>query len=136
MICIVFLSCAPEGLRMSFMLDENKTYSPTNINDIILYLEAPSFEYEIIAYVEGSSGDYFDEKKNLDLALKALKKEAARIGATGLIIDDKKLSIVGSFGSMFGSGSSNSFLNSFSGFFNSIFINRVHLQAKAIYYKS
>ena len=54
------------------MLDENKTYAATDVSDIVLYLEAPNFEYEIIAYVEGSSGEYFNEKKNLDLAINKL----------------------------------------------------------------
>ena len=60
---------------------------PTNPDDIKLYLEPPQ-EYETIGIVEASSDVQLSSQAATDRAIKELKKQAAKIGANGILITD------------------------------------------------
>ncbi len=57
----------------------------TDPNEVKLYLEPP-LEYETIGIVEASSEVGFSSQAATDRAIEELKKQAAKIGANGLLI--------------------------------------------------
>jgi hypothetical protein len=52
---------------------------------VTLYLEPPA-EFEVIGLVSASSGAGWSEQGSVDYAVKELKKQAARLGANGLLL--------------------------------------------------
>ena len=61
----------------------------TNPDDIKLYLESPQ-EYETIGIEEASSKVDFSSQTATNRAVKELKKQAAKIGANGILLTDTK----------------------------------------------
>jgi len=57
----------------------------TDPNNVKLYLEAP-LEYETIGIVEASSDVELSSQAATDRAIQELKKQAAKIGANGILI--------------------------------------------------
>ena len=57
--------------------------------DVKLYLEAPK-NYDVIGVVKASSGAGWSEQASKDYAIKELKKQAARMGANGVILETNK----------------------------------------------
>jgi hypothetical protein len=80
-----------------------------NPSDVKLYLEAPS-QYETIGIVEASSEVEFSSQAAQDRAVEELKKQAAKIGANGVLIGstgNKSGDMVGFYsGGMFYAGAS------------------------------
>ena len=58
-----------------------------DFNTVRIYHAAPA-NYEIVAAVKSSSMWGFGEQHNLDLALEEIKKQAAEIGANGVILQN------------------------------------------------
>ncbi len=54
--------------------------------DVVIYTEAPS-KYEVIGIVSASSDFTSNAQKDLDYAVKELKKQAAKIGANGIMFE-------------------------------------------------
>ncbi|MCM2681114.1 hypothetical protein [Echinimonas agarilytica] len=78
-----------------------KAYPATLISDIEIYLEPPEKEYIVIGMVESAGQGIFTESEDFELSMKALKNEAASIGANALIIksSDQVISSVSAEGS-------------------------------------
>jgi hypothetical protein len=61
---------------------------PTKVEDIVVYLTAPS-KYEEVAIVQAAAGhDFRSTKDNMDSAVVRLKEEAAKAGANGIILNN------------------------------------------------
>lgn len=56
-----------------------------DISEVKLYLEAPA-QYETIGLVKASSDAGFTQQASQDYAVEELKKQAAKIGANGVIL--------------------------------------------------
>lgn len=54
--------------------------------EVVIYTEAPA-KYDVIGIVSASSDATGDAQTDLNYAVKELKKQAAKIGANGIILD-------------------------------------------------
>jgi len=63
-----------------------QTRPPVDIQTVKLYLEAPQ-NYEIIGLVTASCDSGWTDQESLNIAIEELKKQAARIGANGVLIE-------------------------------------------------
>lgn len=63
------------------------TRAPLEPSQIKLYLEPPE-EYEVIALVNASSEAGWTEQDSVDYAVQELKKQAAKLGANGVLIEN------------------------------------------------
>ena len=73
--------------------------NPITPDQVKIYLESPS-DYEIIGIVNASSDAGWTEQGSMDYALEELKKQAAKLGANGVILEhsgEKNTSTVGGF---------------------------------------
>ena len=75
----------------------------TEYESIKIYHTAPS-NYEVIAMVQASSELGFTDQDNLDMALEEIKKQAAKVGANGVILKSIGKKTSGSFGNFFSDG--------------------------------
>jgi hypothetical protein len=82
----------------------SEVYQSTSESSVEVYVYKPEFSFKVIGAIEargmaGGGGNLFDalditnlldgppgEKEDMALAIRALKREAARVGATGVII--------------------------------------------------
>jgi uncharacterized protein YbjQ (UPF0145 family) len=60
---------------------------------VSIYIEKPNFEYTVVGTVEARGMGFTNEARDQELAIQALKKEAASIGADGVIISDSNQEI-------------------------------------------
>jgi dihydroorotase len=69
-----------------------KNYPPTDQVSVKIFVERPDFRYEVIGLVEARGMAFLlgGEEKDQQLAIFALKREAAKIGADGIIITDSR----------------------------------------------
>lgn len=58
----------------------------TNADEVVVYTEAPE-KYEVIGIVTASSDAGWTAQGSLDYAIAELKKQAAKIGANGVIVE-------------------------------------------------
>jgi hypothetical protein len=88
----------------NFTAQGSQTYSSVPVSAVEVFVYKPDFKFKVIGVIEArgmysgaSLGDLFDldkwtdtnpigEKEDIALAMKALKEEAARVGADGVII--------------------------------------------------
>ena len=79
------------------MLNGSETYGPIDESQVSIFLFKPDFPFKIIGSIEArgiaEAGlvnlltlSQPTEKQDMELALKALKQEAASIGANGVIV--------------------------------------------------
>src|SRR5688500_2039463 len=61
------------------------TRAPVAPEQVKIYLEPPA-EFEVIGLVNASSDAGWTEQGSLDYAIKELKKQAAKLGANGVLI--------------------------------------------------
>lgn len=69
----------------SSSVTSGKTYSATSAADISVLFEEPAGAFEVIGVVEGR-GSGLTKEKQKSRAIEAMKKEAASIGATAVVI--------------------------------------------------
>jgi hypothetical protein len=62
-----------------------KTRAPTSKEQVKVYLEPPT-EFEVIGLVSASSDAGWTEQGSLNYAIAELKKQAAKLGANGVLI--------------------------------------------------
>lgn len=60
----------------------------TDPYSVVLYTEIPNFEYEVIGIVTASSDAGLTEQGDLNYAVEELKRQAAKIGANGVILEN------------------------------------------------
>ncbi len=62
-------------------------HSPINPSQVVIYRSAPDIKFEHIGIVKSESEEVFSQQKALDRAVEELKKQAAKIGANGIILN-------------------------------------------------
>lgn len=63
-------------------------YPPSDAASVAIYITKPDFEYIVVGIVEARGMGFTNETRDQELAIEALKQEAANIGADGVIISD------------------------------------------------
>jgi len=81
--------CSTSGT--SVLIGEGGARNATDPERIVLLLGPPQRQHEIVALVEGvaATDDYFTKPRTEAAALKAMKEEAARIGANAIVLTGK-----------------------------------------------
>ena len=74
-------------------IPNGQSYPPTDLASVSIYIENPTFKYTIVGLVEARGMGFWDENRDQKLAIQALKREAASIGADGVIISDSRQQI-------------------------------------------
>lgn len=71
------------------------SYPPSDAASVAIYITKPDFEYIVVGIVEarGHASITGGEARDQELAIQALKREAASIGADGVIISESKQEI-------------------------------------------
>jgi len=89
-ICVLIIS----GCASSAVIITGETRQEINPNQVIVYSEMPPNSL-IIGIVTASSGSGWTAQGDMNYAIRALKKQAARIGANGIVIEnvDKNVSV-------------------------------------------
>lgn len=72
-----------------------KAYPPASEETVLIYIQKPSFDYIIVGIVEARGMGFTNEARDQELAIQALKREAASIGANGVIIGESSQDIAG-----------------------------------------
>lgn len=81
-ICLTICSCASGKSIVTGNIRE-----PVEESQVKLYTEPPS-DYEVIGIVSASSEDGITEQKSLDYAIARVKKEAGKLGANGVLLEN------------------------------------------------
>ncbi len=81
-LCILFIGGCAYAAGSSIVT--GTTRAPTDSTLVKLYLEPPS-DYEVIGVVN-TSGNGWTEQESQDLAIAELKKQAAKLGANGVLL--------------------------------------------------
>jgi hypothetical protein len=74
--------------------------APLDPSDVKLYLEAPA-SFEVIGLVNASSDAGWTEQDSQDYAVQELKKQAAKLGANGVLLETtgaRTSTVVGGYG--------------------------------------
>lgn len=93
-------SCLADVSEATHILQGNAVYSPIDESHVTVFVTKPDFQFNVIGTIEargmaeGGLGAILDvltlsspsEKQDLELAMSALKSEAASIGANGVVI--------------------------------------------------
>jgi len=74
-----------------------------SFEQVKIYHSAPAI-YEVIGVVNASSEMGFTEQQDLDMAVEEVKKQAAKVGANGIILNKMGKESAGSFGNFVSSG--------------------------------
>lgn len=95
-VCISTLTaCAALDTSEATHILSVQQHPPTDVASVSIYIEKPSFNYIVIGIVESRGMAFFfgGEKRDQELAMQALKQEAANIGADGVIISESNQQI-------------------------------------------
>jgi hypothetical protein len=79
------------------------TRAPIALEQVRIYLEPPA-DFEVIGLVSASSDAGWTEQGSVDYAIEELKKQAAKLGANGVLLvssGDKTTTVVGGYGTGF-----------------------------------
>jgi hypothetical protein len=96
LICAGTLSaCAALDTSEATHILNGPSYPPSDAASVSIYIAKPNFEYTVVGIVEARGMAFLTggEARDQELAIQALKKEAASIGADGVIISDSKQEI-------------------------------------------
>lgn len=94
LICVGMLTaCAALETSEATHILNGPSYPPSDATSVSVYIEKPNFEYTVVGIVEARGMGFTNETRDQELAIQALKKEAASIGADGVIISDSKQEI-------------------------------------------
>ena len=79
----LLISCATAS---GTALVTGKQRTATNPTNVVVYTEPPK-NYEVIGIVTASSDSGWTDQEDLEYAMEELKKQAAKIGANGVILE-------------------------------------------------
>ena len=65
-----------------------QTYPAIASENVSIYIQKPDFKYAVVGIVEARGMGLTNEARDQKLAIQALKREAASIGADGVIISE------------------------------------------------
>ncbi|BBB25944.1 conserved hypothetical protein [Amphritea japonica ATCC BAA-1530] len=80
-VLVVFLTACASGSSIV----TGKVRAPIDFNQVKLYLDAPK-NYESVGIVKASSDAGWTEQRSQDYAIQELKKQAAKLGANGVLL--------------------------------------------------
>ena len=104
LLALILYACASGSAIVTGM-----TRPPIDPSQVKLYLEAPT-NYEVIGIVKASSDSGWSEQGSQDYAIDEIKKQAAKLGANGVILattGEKTTTAIGGYSSgVFFAGSS------------------------------
>ncbi len=87
------LGCALfETSEATHMLN-GKAYPSLSPDSVVVYIEKPAFEYVTVGIIDARGIGFTNEARDQELAIAALKREAASIGANGVIITESRQQI-------------------------------------------
>jgi hypothetical protein len=91
----IMAGCAAfETSEATHMLN-GASYPPTNPDSVVVYIQKPEFDYITVGMIEARGMGFSDEARDQELALRAIKNEAASIGASGVLISESNQQISG-----------------------------------------
>lgn len=94
LICVGMLTaCAALETSEATHILNGSSYPPSDAADVTIYIAKPNFEYTVVGIVEARGMGFTNEARDQELAIQALKREAASIGADGVIISDSNQEI-------------------------------------------
>ena len=82
---VIFLVTVLIGCATGSAIVTGSRRPPLNPNDVKIYLEPPA-SYEIVGLVEAESDVEFSTQAAMDRVFDELKRQAARIGANGVLL--------------------------------------------------
>lgn len=85
---VVLMSTAFVGCASDPTIVTGTKRAPIPPEQVTLYFMQPA-EFEVIAKVSASSGTRWSEERSVEYALKELKKQAANLGANGLLLEPR-----------------------------------------------
>lgn len=91
MVFVAFLSltaCAALETSEATHMLSGQAYAAISPENVSVYIQKPDFEYVVIGIVEARGMGFTNEARDQELAIQALKREAATIGANGVIISE------------------------------------------------
>ena len=89
------VACAAlETSEATHMLN-GRSYPPVSADAVVIYVQKPDFEYITVGIIDARGIGFTDEARDQELALKALKREAASIGANGVVVTESGQQIAG-----------------------------------------
>ncbi|MDC5809281.1 hypothetical protein OPW07_06020 [Vibrio europaeus] len=82
---VTFLTVVLNACASGSAIVTGSAKAPIDANQVRVYIEAPE-HYEVIGLVKASSDAGITQQSSQDYALEELKKQAAKIGANGVIL--------------------------------------------------
>jgi hypothetical protein len=89
------VACAAFETSEATHILSGEAYPPVSEDAVVIYIQKPTFDYLVVGLVEARGMGFTDEARDQELAIEALKSEAASIGANGVIIGESNQEIVG-----------------------------------------
>lgn len=89
------VACAAFETSEATHILNGEAYPPVSEDAVVIYIQKPSFEYTVVGIVQARGMGFTNEARDQELAIKALKREAASIGANGVIIGESNQEIAG-----------------------------------------
>lgn len=86
LICIIGSLLLVSSCATGSAIVTGKTRAPIDPKIIKIYLDAPD-DYEVIGLVIASSDSGWNDQDEINLALEELKRQAAKLGANGILLD-------------------------------------------------
>ena len=120
LLALVFLALG--GCASGSSIVTGTTRTPLTPEQVTIYLEPPA-DFDVIGLVNASSDSGWTEQGSQDYAVKELKKQAAKLGANGVLLmssGEKTTTAVGGYGT---------------GYFYAVPITAKTVQGKAIFVK-
>lgn len=90
-VIVVFFSltaCAVLETSEATHMLSGQTYPAIASENVSIYIQKPDFKYAVVGIVEARGMGLTNEARDQKLAIQALKREAASIGADGVIISE------------------------------------------------
>lgn len=83
---IVLIALVLSGCASGSAIVTGTARAPIAANQVTLYLEPPA-EFETVGLVNASSDSGWTEQGSVDYAIQELKKQAAKLGANGVLLE-------------------------------------------------
>jgi hypothetical protein len=100
---LAFAVLAIGGCASGSAIVTGNTRDPVALERVKLYLESP-VAFEVIGLVSASSDAGWTEQGSVDYAIEELKKQAAKLGANGVLLvssGDRTTTVIGGYGTAY-----------------------------------
>lgn len=86
LLCVILMA----GCTSSSAVLTGKRRPPISPDNVEVFLEQPIIRYEVVGFVTGHSESGWTQQSDTNRAFNNLKKQAASLGANGVIVDSIK----------------------------------------------